>query len=281
VKRRLSYVVVVAALGATAIPAFAQDGSERLPPSSAGAAQIAADGGRLTARVIEQALGTVLGEVASRTAVTLVAAPDIEQDAVSADIRNLPLDRALRELLKDYDTFFFYGSATQAPAELRGVWIYRKGTASMLQPVPPEAWASSRELKDQLAQADPVTREHIYESLLSRPDADSQAVVMQALRGATESDAELRERLLSSAVSSGVTFPPGLLSEMAITDRSEAIRLMALDALAQDPDVNQVAQSALGDPSEAVRERAAQILEPIPAGPNPDQDQPDPDQPNP
>jgi len=231
----------------------------------AGGMMQAQEGGREPAT-----LGAVLAAIGERSGIAIVVAtPDIEQDPVSVDIKGMSLDRALRELLKPYDAFFLYGSTTTAPAELRGVWIYRQGTATLLQPVPPETWASSRELKDALAQAEPGARERIYETLLTRPDPDSQAIVMQALRGTTEPDAELRERLLSSAISSGVAFPPGLLSEMAIADRSEAIRLMALDALVLDPDVTQVAQSALGDPSDVVRERAAQILEPIPADPDP------------
>jgi hypothetical protein len=282
VTRQAFYIPIALVLAGVAMPAGAQDARQAPPPSPAATAVITIDAGRLTARLQDQALGTVLGEVAARSEVALVVAtPDIEQDPVSADIKGLPLDRALRVLLKDYDTFFFYGSATTAPADLRGVWVYRKGTAALLQPVPPEAWASSRELKDALAQADAGAREQIYESLLSRPDPESQAVIIQALRGATEADAELRERLLSSAISHGVAFPPGLLSEMAISDRSEAIRLMALDALALDPDVTQVAQSALGDPSDAVRDRAAQILQPIPESapesvPEQIQDEPNP-----
>ena len=263
---RLSSVATVLTLVGAVALVNAQDHRPQSPPSRAGAPVIAADGERLTARVRNLALGTVLAEVAAQTAIAIVAAPEIEQDPVSADLRGLPLDRALRELLKEYDTFFFYGGAANAAAELRGVWIYPKGAASMLQPVAPEAWASSDELKGLLARSNATIREQTYEALMSRPDAESQDVVMRALRGASEFDPGLRQRLLSSAISKGVVFPPDLLPLMAAADDSEVIRLMALDALATVADMKHVFQAALSDPSGAVRDRAAQILAQIGAG---------------
>lgn len=211
-------------------------------------------------------LGAVLHAVTTRADVALVVAPEIDQDRVAADVRGLPMDRAVRELLKNYDAFFFYGGTTPSPTELRGVWVYPKGTAALLRPVPPEAWAANRELTALLPTADARTREQIYESLMSRPDPASRETVLQALRGATEPDTELRERLLSSAISRGLPFPPQLLRDIAAADRSDTIRLMALDALAFEDDASQVAQGALADPSDAVRERAAEILEQVQGG---------------
>ncbi len=254
-------MAIVLALARGVAVVDAQDGRQPPPPSSpAGGPIVGVAAGRLTAKVRNHALGVVLGEIAARTAVTLVVAPEIEQDSVSADLLRLPLDRGLRELLKEYDTFFFYGGGADGPAELRSVWIYPKGAASLLQPVPPEAWASSRELKGLLAQSNPTIREQTYEALMSRPDPESQDLVVRALRGASESDPALRERLLSSAISKGVLFPPDLLPYIVIADASETIRLMALDALASGADVKPIAEAALSDPSEAVRNRAAQIL---------------------
>src|SRR5688572_7565816 len=206
-------------------------------------------------------LGAVLQEVTARAEVALTVAPEIDQDPVSVDLRGMPIDRAVRELLKNYDAFFFYGGPTAAATELRGIWVYPKGTASMLRPVPPEAWAPSDDLTALLPKSDAATREQIYESLMSRPDPESRETVLQALRGATEADAELRERILSSAISRGLPFPPQLLRDIALADRSETMRLIALDALAFEDDASQVAQGALADPSEAVRDRAAEILE--------------------
>jgi hypothetical protein len=217
-------------------------------------------GGLLTARASGHSLGAVLEELASRTDVALVPVQEVEQTLVSAHVNGLPLDQGLRELLQNYDTFFYYGSREGASAQLRAVWIYPRGAASVLQPVSPDAWASSRELNALLADSNPTVREQTYEALMSRPDAESQGRVMQAIRGATEFDPALRQRLLSSAISRGVLFPPDLLPHMAASDASEEIRLMALDALAADPEVKTLAEAALSDPSEAVRDRAAQIL---------------------
>ena len=267
--RLRSYVATALTLLATVTLVDAQD-RQQLPASSrASTPVVTVDAGRLTVRARDHALGTVLAEIAERTAVTLVAAPEIEHDAISADVLALPIDRGLRELLQEYDTFFFYGGGPDTPTELRSVWIYPKGAASLLQPVAPEAWASSRELKGLLAHSSPSIREQVYEALMSRPDPESQEMVVQALRGATESDPERRQRLLSSAISKGVVFPADLLPLMALADASEAIRLMALDALAASADGKRVAEQALSDPSESVRDRASQILVEISAAEKP------------
>ncbi|HEX2460643.1 MAG TPA: hypothetical protein VHJ58_10890 [Vicinamibacterales bacterium] len=264
---RFSFVATVLTFVGTIVLINAQDGRQHPPPSPPPSAPIIdVKDGLLTAKARNHPLGAVLAELGSRTKVALVAAPEIEQDPVSAHVEALPLDRGLRELLKNYDTFFYYGGQGEASTELRIVWIYPKGAAAMLQPVPPEAWASSRELKALLAASNPTVREQTYEALMSRPDPESQELVIQAIRGATEFDPELRQRILSSAISKGVVFPPDLLPYMAVADASEEIRSMALDALVTHTDVKRLAEAALSDPSEAVRDRAAQILADLSAG---------------
>jgi hypothetical protein len=155
---------------------------------------------------------------------------------------------------------FYYSGSADAPAVLRAVWIYRKGTAALLQPVPPETWADRRELEEMTTQRDPVIREQAYEALMSRPDQESRELLMRAIRGETEPDSGLRQRILSTAITKSVQFPPEILSYLAVTDPSEEIRWMALDALSTDPAVKETAEMASSDPSEAVRSRANEIL---------------------
>jgi hypothetical protein len=218
--------------------------------------------GRLTASIKDCPMGSVLEELDLQTDVALIPAKDLDiaEDRVSAQLADVPLDEGLRRLLENYDTFLYYGVVGNAPSSLRAVWIYPKGTASVLRPVPPEAWASSKELEASLADWYPEVRERAYEALMLRPSSASRELVLQALRGASETDEGVRQRLLSSAISNGMRLPPDLLTELARWDGSEGIRLMALDALAGDPALKELAQAVSADPSQAVREKAKEIL---------------------
>jgi HEAT repeat protein len=248
-------------LAGTLSPANAQQ-PDLVEHSAAGQMSIAIEEGRISGSIRNCVLGAVLEEIGSRSGLPLIAADDIEVQSarVSAELARVPLDEGLRQLLKDYDTFFYYGAVGNASSSLRAVWIYRKGTAAALRPVPPEAWAGVKELRASLADFDPEVRGRAYEALISRPDRESRELVIQALRGAVEPDAAVRERILSSAFSTGMALPPDLLTDLARWDGSEGIRLMALDALATEPTWVEVARAALTDSSELVRERAKQIL---------------------
>jgi hypothetical protein len=107
---------------------------------------------------------------------------------------------------------------------------------------------------------DPGVRERAYDALMSRPDRASRELVLLAIRGASEADADLRERLLSSAITRGIEVPRDVLADLVRADAADAIRLMALDALASDPSAREVAVAALSDVSEVVKERAREFL---------------------
>jgi hypothetical protein len=97
--------------------------------------------------------------------------------------------------------------------------------------------------------------------LIAKDDETSRELLVNALRGATEPDEGLRERLLTETINQAVKLPSDLLTDLMRTDASELIRLRALDALADDPaGVDAAAAAAVGDPSLMVRERAQQIL---------------------
>ena len=219
--------------------------------------------GRLTARIQRLPLAVVLEEIARLTRVTFVPADGIAEDSISAALSDVPLDEALRRLLKEYDAFFYYGAVGSTPSTLRAVWIYAKGTAVALRPVPPEAWAGTGELQLSLTDANPDVRERAYEALMERPSDRSRELILFAIRGASEQDAGMRQRLLSNAVSKGMELPPDLLTDLARGDGSEEIRLIALEALATtapQATAKEAAEAALYDPSGTIRERAADIL---------------------
>jgi HEAT repeat protein len=189
----------------------------------------------------------------------------LESRTISSDIRVLPLEEAIRKVLLDYDAFFFY-DASAAPARLRTVWVFSKGSASDIRPVRPEQCASSKDIETALRESDPAARSLAYEALLERPDRHSRMLITEALRGIREPDAGVRERLLSMALSRGFELSPEVLADLARADASENIRLMAVDALAQHPSAKQIAEAALTDPSAAVRARAKEVLSEVSRG---------------
>jgi hypothetical protein len=221
---------------------------------------LAIEGGRLTANIERCPLLQVLDELTSKTQIAITAADGLGEDLVSIQLKKVPLDEALRVLLKGYDAFYYYGVEKDGPAALRAVWIYPKGRARGLRPVPPEAWASTKDLEAALADSDPAVREKAYEGLIARPDPRSRDLVLQALRGRRESDDDLRQRIFQSALTQGMELPQEVLVELVSSDRSEQMRWMALDTLSFRGNAKTAAEAALNDPSETVRARAREIL---------------------
>ena len=95
---------------------------------------------------------------------------------------------------------------------------------------------------------------------MSRPDRESRELLIHALRGTTEPDDGVRERILAVASGTEMQLPADLLMDLARWDRSAGIRLNALNALALEPTGKEAARGALTDTSARVRKRAREIL---------------------
>jgi hypothetical protein len=217
--------------------------------------------GLVTADVRNQPLSVLMDEFASQGQLSITVAEDLGAENVVIELNRVPLDEALRRLLSKYDVFYYYAGTGDTPAVLRAVWVYAKGTATGVKPVPPEAWAGNDDLLKSTADTDSAVRERAYEALIARPDRRTQDLVIAALRGFREKDEGIRQRLLSRAITSGMPIPFEVLADMARADSSEQIRWIALDALAQDSTAAKtVAEAALTDASESVRVRAKEIL---------------------
>jgi hypothetical protein len=214
----------------------------------------------MTCSIENASLLQVLEELGGRTGVAFVAAQSIGDDRVSLEVVDVLFDEGLRRLLRSYDAFLYYSASDEAVSSLRAVWIYAKGAGTALQPVPQETEAAVAELRERLGDADPRVREQAYMALISRPDDASRELVLNALRGSTETDEDLRQRLLLGTIHQGMDVPRDLLADLALADGSELLRLLALDALADDPTVGDVAAAAVNDPSPMVRQRAQEIL---------------------
>ncbi|MGH3118772.1 MAG: HEAT repeat domain-containing protein, partial [Gaiellales bacterium] len=170
----------------------------------------------------------------------------------------LPLDEALRRLLQDHDAFFFYGVERDRPASLRVVWVYPKGRGRGLMPVPPETWASTKELEGELRDADPPTRGRAVETLVKRKGERARDEVLRAL---ADPDGRVRSRALHSALRARLDFPVELLTRLALEDSSSHVRFLALEALETRPAViAPIASRAMHDPDPHVRSKAGEIL---------------------
>jgi hypothetical protein len=215
--------------------------------------------GRLSIRMQNVPVRQALEELARHTSVRISMADDIEDSTVSAQLTGVTPEDALHLLLGRFDAFFYYGATGSEAAALQAVWVFTKGTALGMQPVPPEKWAGTRELETTLNHTDPRVRQRAWEALMARPDNRTRDLLIQAIRG-RERDEELRQRLFSAALEKGVDISPDVLSELARADSSESIRWIALDAVSQYPSARQAAEAALTDPSPAIRQKAEDIL---------------------
>jgi len=250
-----------AALGVSAQVASAQQESVQPVHPSQKPFSLVFEKGLVRATIRDQPLSVVLDEFAARCQLNITVADGIDAPNVTAELNNERLGDALLRLLANYDVFYYYAGTGELPATLRAVWVYAKGTSSTVRPVPPEAWAGTKELVTGIGNTDPAVRERAYEALMSQPDLGSRDLVIGALRSSGERDDGLRERLLSRAVANGSPIGADILADLARADSSEQIRWIALDALAQDSvAVKPAAEAALTDASEAVRSRAKEIL---------------------
>jgi len=197
---------------------------------------IIVDHGTLSLTLHEQLLGPVLDEISRKGHVSIYSQPAIDAGPATVELREVPLDRGLHELLKDYDVFS-YSSA----GNLRSVWIYEKNAGATLVPVPPESWASTTDIERRMNAGSPTERIGAVETLVARNGPDAIEVVNRAL---LDDDPEVRLRALDV----------GLLALEAIASGTP------LDG-PRDAETQQLIRRMMGDADADVRAKAAKILE--------------------
>ena len=217
---------------------------------------VSSKGGRLSVDVQGRALEWVLGAISRGANVAFVTDDMAPDTTVSVQFADLPLDEGLRRILQDQDTFFFYEAQGDKPSALRVVWVYAKGRGRSVQPIPPERWASTRDLEKWLTDPDADVRSRAVESLIERQGEKARAIVLRALK---DDSARVRTQALYGAFSSGLDLPADVLAE-ALDDPSSDVRFLALEAIAGRPEAAPLARRALGDASPHVRERAREIV---------------------
>ena len=236
--------------------------------------------GRLTVRVRAGSLESVLGEISRRAQIPIIVAAELSGELISTDLVDVPMDEGLQKLLSHFDVFVLYRSGPQALNAIKAVWVYPRGKAENMQPVPPEAWTSTLELVRNLDDTSPAVRVRAIEALVERKGQQAQEALLRVL---TDSDEEVRTRALIAATSSGVDLPADKLLQLMQWDASAAVRLIALAALSspeyaarQSTSMAVIADLALRDSDASVREQGRQLsdaLEKIALSPQSEQDE--------
>ena len=217
--------------------------------------------GMLTYRAQNQTLRSILDRIAAMANVDIALSEGLGDEKLSVEFQHYRLDEALRQMLKGYDAFFFYGvdEERERPASLRAVWVYRATHAQGFKPSPPDTWAAStQEFQQMLAEPDPEVRARAIETLIRRKGDQSADALQEALRDKNE---KVRIKALHRALYSGVGIPLELLIDLALNDDSMNIRFLALQALPVDPKLRWVAERALHDSNPQVNQKAEEILE--------------------
>ncbi len=225
-------------------------------------ANISLTKGRLSMSVERVPVQWIVEQIASKSMVPMIWDSRAEDRLVTVDFRGLRLDQGLLEILRDYDTFFFYGAGNEHgdPASVTVVWIYPKGKGLGLKPVPPEDWASTKESQATLFDADPEVRSRSIQTLVERMGQRAEQAVLDTL---SDEDADVRTAALYAAVSSGVELPAYALTDLALKDPSSSVRFLALQGLeaAEYSEIQWIAEEARNDPNPHVQLKARKILE--------------------
>ena len=229
--------------------------------------QVTYKDGRLSGRFEGVGLASVLKEVSQASQVAIILSAGVGNAATSADWHEVPLEEALRSLLKDTDYFLLYGSHRKMSGTgLQAVWVYPAGAAAGLEPTPPAQWATVKELKTMLADQDPAVRGAAIEGLVERLQGRAAEDVRKSL---ADGDEGVRTRALFAAESQGVKLSDADLQLLLTGDQSANVRFLALQGLQTGPEAALAAEAALQDPDPHVRELAREILERRRAAENP------------
>lgn len=263
VRRTCPFLAVLVASSALAAAdvAQAQTAAATPPPPI-----VSVKEGRLTVRVENRSQDWILEEISRQAKVAITRVSGSGPRHVTMHFQDLSLDEGLRQILASQDAFFFYGAAGKTPAVLRAVWIYAKGKGEGVEPVPPEAWASSKDLERDVADPDPDVRARAVEALIERKHDGARDIVLDALK---DQDDGVRSTALHESLANDVDLPTELLTELALGDPSPDVRFLALDGLADHAGVRAIAERAAHDPSLPVRQKAREILQELDGTPHP------------
>ena len=268
--RTLCWVVCVLAFVSTSSPSGASSGAQdpqtspvrkdapdpaTTPPARP--VTIAADGA-LTLIAMRLTLQSVLNDISIQAKLPIILAESLENEPVSLELRAVPLEEGLRRLLARYDAFYLFSPSEKSIPSIKGVWVYPKGEGLELKPVPPTAWASTKELETQLENPDPGVRIDTYQALIERHGEGALPVIR---RGLADTDDGVRLGTLSAAIDADVEIPSAELHALVLNDSLQSIRLLALEAVESRQEAKAIAESVLNDQDEVIGNHARLLLE--------------------
>jgi HEAT repeat protein len=198
------------------------------------------------------ALAEVLALIAAETGVRITTAEGLSAQPLSLRTEPQSIETALRQLLRNTDTFILYTPKEDGP-RLTAVWVYPPAGARDVRPVAPGLWASTRELASHLADPDAEVRGDAIEELIQR---NGQAALPQALSALADENSRVRQRALDAALEAELHVPLPQLEALALADPSPEVRLRALQAAEERPDASAIIRAAQNDPDPLVRREA-------------------------
>lgn len=218
---------------------------------------VAADG-TMTVTGASIPLKSVLSEITVRMRIPIILAEGLQAAQTSIVLQRVPLEEGLKRLLAGYDTFYRFSAAEEGSAgSIKGIWIFPRGEGKELEPVPPSMWASTKDFEQQLGDADAEVRTGAYEALIER---QGERALPTVLRGLVDEDEGVRLATFSAALDSGVEIPSIDLHSVVLNDRSQTMRLLALQAVEGRPDAHDIARTVQDDLDQVVRNQARLML---------------------
>ena len=193
-----------------------------------GQARVVVRGGTISLEVRDCTLPQLLSLIASRTGIRMAVSAAIPRSRLSVRTPAQSIEATIRELLRDTDVFVLYAAEPDAGQRLAAVWVYPRGSARDIEPLPAEAWASTRELRHQLTEWNPDLRARAIEELIARAGDAALPDVFTAL---ADGNADIRQRALDAALAASLDVPLQQLHALTLGDPSPEFGVRALQML--------------------------------------------------
>ena len=196
----------------------------------------------LSVKVRDIPLKKVLTEIANQTSIKVTLYVPTEEP-LSVDFSDVPLEKGLKRLTRDYSSVFIYGSERGEEPEIREVIIYAKTGSSPEKRTGPRTMASRKPSK------------------LPSEDFKSSPLESQ-VKDLRDKDPSVRKKALEALAGSGDDRAIIHLGKVLVKDKNDDVRATAAGALGELGDERAVVPliQALGDKNARVRESAADAL---------------------
>jgi hypothetical protein len=192
------------------------------------------------ARTGQYTLKAALDEIAGGPRVQLIVPNELAQVTVAMPANAATPEQRLRELLSPFDFFLAYRGGD--PAEIAAVWVYPRGDGAGVDAHDLRASASLRDADADITNEDPIVRAQAVELLIDQQAPGAVDQLQTALRDPADL---VRLRALDMALRRGMSPDSGQLQHLMQNDTSPAVRLLALTALAADPQLSATQRQSL------------------------------------